>query len=398
MVFLNSNFFVKPGSWLGLVGGGQLGRMFCHSAQNLGYKVVVLDPSDISPAVSVADLHIKSSYDDKNGLERLSSICKSVTIEFENIPFSSLEFLSKRNVLTPTASSVAIAQNRIFEKNFISSLNVDVAPYKVIVNKTDCDLIDHDFFPGILKVAKLGYDGKGQVTVREKKELKDKFVFLGEVPCVLEKFLSLDREISVVVARNLDGDCVVFPPAINFHECGILSSSVVTRSNHEIYDNTCFSEVCSIAKKIAESLNYYGVLCVEFFVVDNNIIVNEIAPRPHNSGHYSMDACFTSQFEQQVRIMSGLPLGNTELLSSSIMINLLGDVWFGSDGNLIEPDWRKLLSISGLKLHLYGKEEARRSRKMGHVTLLGNDIYDLDEKAYDLSLILGINYTKISKV
>ncbi|WBF65673.1 MAG: 5-(carboxyamino)imidazole ribonucleotide synthase [Candidatus Kinetoplastibacterium crithidii] len=397
MVLFDYNSFIKPGSWLGLLGGGQLGKMFCNSAQQLGYKVAVIEPSNDSPASSVSDLHLRSSYDDEDALNHFASICKSVTVEFENVPVHSLSFLAKKKVrVCPSYESIAIAQNRILEKEFIGSLGIDLAPYKVLYDYEDCDSISESLFPGILKVAQLGYDGKGQIRVKDKGQLKKAFDDLGKVPSVFEKMLSLDQELSIVVARDFNGNIKEFPPSINFHNLGILSSSIITSVNHEIYSNIDISRVSFIARKIIESLKYSGVLCIEFFIIGNRIIVNEIAPRPHNSGHYSIEACVTSQFEQQVRAMVGLPLGDTSLMSSAIMINLLGDIWFDkSSGLQREPDWMKALNILGAKLHLYGKNEARIGRKMGHITLLGNDVYELNKRAYDLCSIIGIDYESV---
>lgn len=389
-----SNFYVSPGNYLGLLGGGQLGRMFCHSAQSLGYKVMVLDPDPDCPSSMVADYHIKASYNDRNALEKLSKFCRSITIEFENIPCSSLEILSKYCIVTPSAHAVSIAQNRIKEKEFIQSQGIEVAPYKSIYSEKDISENIGHLLPGIIKVSKMGYDGKGQASVSSLEEAREVYYKFGEVPCVLEKCLSIDYEASVVLARDFNGNSVFFPISTNIHNKGILSRSFVKKNINSPSESYEKEQMMLKAKKIADSLNYHGVLCVEFFVLNNNIIIiNEIAPRPHNSGHYTIDACVESQFDQQVRVMAGLPLGSTELLTSAIMLNILGDSWFDIDSGILrDPDWYNVLSLSRVKLHLYGKKEARPLRKMGHLTLLGDDVGMLEDKAKIISTKLNLSF------
>jgi 5-(carboxyamino)imidazole ribonucleotide synthase len=293
---------LPPGSWLGMLGGGQLGRMFCMAAQTLGYRVCVLDPGADSPAGAVADRHLRAGYTDEAALAELAALCRSVTTEFENVPAGSLEFLARRCVVSPAAVAVAIAQDRIAEKAFIRDCGIATAPYVPVLAADDLRRADPALLPGILKVARLGYDGKGQARVATLDEALAAFDAFGGLPCVLEKRLDLELEVSVVVARGFDGQCVVYPTSENVHVGGILATSTVpARVSQDIA-----ARAEAATRTIARELGYVGVLCVEFFVLgDSSLTVNEMAPRPHNSGHYTIDACVTSQFEQQVRAMAG---------------------------------------------------------------------------------------------
>jgi 5-(carboxyamino)imidazole ribonucleotide synthase len=344
--------------------------MFCLAAQSMGYRVAVLDPGDESPAGSVADRHIRSHYADRNGLATLAELVEAVTTEFENVPAASLEYLGRSARVTPSPDSVAIAQDRIREKQFLADNGFAVAPFAVLANDADARAIDPALTPGIVKSARFGYDGKGQIRVASAAAVPAAFTAMGAAPCVLERLVPLTCELSVIVARNDRGDAVTWPVAENRHRDGILDSTLVpARIAPQLA-----SEARNIALKVADALDYRGVLCVELFVVAGvGLLINEIAPRPHNSGHYTIDACVTSQFEQQVRILADLPLGDTRAHSPAVMINLLGDVWFDAPAGAPEtgrrePDWRAVLEVPEAKLHLYGKDEARRGRKMGHVT------------------------------
>lgn len=382
---------LMPGEWLGMLGGGQLGRMFCHAAQSLGYKVAVLDPDENSPAGAVAELHIKASYTDATALDQLAARCKAVTTEFENVPAATLEQLAHTTSVRPTARAVAIVQDRITEKAFLDSSGVPVAPYRPIERAEDLAEVPESLFPGILKSARLGYDGKGQVRVRSREEALQAFSDLGSKPCVLEAMLPLAREISVVLARGADGATVIYPSATNEHRDGILAVSSVDAS--QVNDDVC-AQAGEAALRIAQALEYVGVLCVEFFVLeDGSLVANEIAPRPHNSGHYTMNASVASQFEQQARATAGLPLADTASLCSVVMLNLLGDLWFDpSSGQQREPDWAGVLAVPGAQLHLYGKAEARRGRKMGHVNVLGSTISQANERAAHVAAALGLPF------
>ncbi len=387
----SDSFTIVPGDWLGMIGGGQLGRMFCHAAQSMGYKVAVLDPDEHSPAGAVAELHIRAGYEDSAGLEQLSARCKAITTEFENVPAQSLRTLALRSAVSPSGDAVAVVQDRIQEKAFIKGTGVPVAPYAPIRSRADIAAAPTELFPGILKVARLGYDGKGQARVKSREEAQAAFAEFKEAECVLEAMLPLASELSVVMARGADGQTMIYPSAQNEHRDGILAVSTVDAS---LLDSGLAHKAADATRRIAQALDYVGVLCVEFFVLsDGSLVANEIAPRPHNSGHYTMNACVTSQFEQQARAMAGLPLGSTEALCPVVMLNILGDVWFDPvSGVKREPDWARVLEVSGAKLHLYGKAEARRGRKMGHINVLGQTLAQAREGAAQVARILGIEF------
>ncbi len=377
-----------PGSWLGMLGGGQLGRMFCMAAQSLGYRVCVLDPGADSPAGSIAERHLQADYVDESALAELAATCGAVTTEFENVPSHALQRLSERTIVAPSAGSVAIAQDRIAEKDFVRAAGLPTAPYRPLRTLDDARDAPDALFPGIVKVARLGYDGKGQVGVANAGQASSAFAELGSVPCVLERRLALEREVSVLLARGFDGACIAWPVAENVHRDGILARTTLPAR----VDPALAQRAVDATRRIAESLDYVGVLCVEFFVLgDATLLVNEIAPRPHNSGHASIDACLTSQFEQQARVLAGWPLGDTRLLSPAVMVNLLGDVWYDAgSGAMREPDWSAVLRHPSAKLHLYGKRDARRGRKMGHVTVLGESREAADAVADSIEKALGI--------
>ncbi|MGE0559534.1 MAG: 5-(carboxyamino)imidazole ribonucleotide synthase [Burkholderiales bacterium] len=354
---------IFPDAMLGMLGGGQLGRMFALAAHSMGYRVTVLDPDPLSPAGAIADVHLKAAYQDREALQQLADTCAAVTTEFENVPADSLRWLASHCAVRPAGDAVAIAQDRIREKAFVRSCGIDVAPYAVIEKESDLETADKNLFPGILKRARFGYDGKGQARVADAAAARKAFTEMGSESCVLERRVDLKCEISAVVARGADGIGRGFPVAENRHRHGVLDVSIVpARIAPELAQRAT-----EWALKIAEKLDYCGVLAVEFFVtVDGQLLVNEMAPRPHNSGHYTIDACATSQFEQQVRTLCGLPLGDPRLLSPVVMVNLLGDAWQRG-----QPQWERVFLAPEAKLHLYGKHEARDGRKMGHYTLLG---------------------------
>ena len=356
---------ILPGATLGMLGGGQLGRMFTTAAQTMGYKVIVLDPDKNSPAGIIADQHICAAYTDESALTELAQHCAAITTEFENIPASTLAFLEKRTVVHPSSSALASTQNRNTEKNFIRAQGIATVPFVRISSRNDfADISTQIKFPAILKVATFGYDGKGQIVCEDLQTAYEAFDALGQKECVLEQRIDLEREISVVLARGEDGQITAFPVAENVHINGILHSTSVPSAAAETQQKAAIE----MASKIADGLDYVGTMAVEFFVSkQGEIIANEIAPRPHNSGHYTLDACRTSQFEQQVRMLCGLPAGSPKLKSPVVMINLLGDVWGNS-----QPAWDKLLNKPDIKLHLYGKREARAGRKMGHFNVLAD--------------------------
>jgi 5-(carboxyamino)imidazole ribonucleotide synthase len=357
---------IFPDAMLGMLGGGQLGRMFTLAAHSMGYRVTVLDPDPASPAGTIADVHLRAAYQDREALERLADTCAAVTTEFENVPAESLRWLAAYCTVRPTADSVAVAQDRVREKRFLVENGFAVAPFAVITAAEDCDRADAALFPGILKRARFGYDGKGQARVATPQAARAAFGVMGSESCVLEKQVTLACEVSVVAARGADGITRSFPVAENSHRNGILDVSIVPARVSKTIAQRAEDE----AQAVATRLGYCGVLAVEFFVTtDGELLVNEIAPRPHNSGHYTIDACVTSQFEQQVRTLCGLPLGESRLLAPAVMVNLLGDVWQHG-----EPAWDAVFGCPEAKLHLYGKHEARRGRKMGHYTVLGPDV------------------------
>ncbi len=360
---------IKAPATLALLGGGQLGRFFVHAAHELGYKVIVLDPDPAAPAGKIADGHLVANYDDPDALAHLSKQCAAATTEFENVPATVLKQLAQTMPVAPTVEAISIAQDRIREKGFLRDNGFNTAPFIAVENELDLDNSTDDLFPAILKTARFGYDGKGQArvnTIDEAKAALREF----DTPCVLERVLPLDLEVSVVLARSAAGECSCFPLAENSHRNGILDVTMVpARTTPEL-----LKQAEEMASELAAKLEYIGVLAVEFFISDNQLLINEVAPRPHNSGHYTLDGCITSQYEQQLRALCGLPLGATTLHSSSVMVNLLGDQWFDDDSDVSrEPDWQLLHQIPNLKLHLYGKTSARRGRKMGHFTVIDQD-------------------------
>lgn len=377
-----------PGETLGLMGGGQLGRMFAQAAATMGYHVAVLEPGATSPAGEVALRQIAARYDDAEGLRTLAQTVRAVTTEFENVPAASLRALADAGLrTTPSADAVAATQNRNVEKAFIERAGVPVAPHARVASEADVAALPAELFPGILKTASLGYDGKGQARVANVKETLEAFRAFGGVECVLEKRLALKLEVSVIVCRGLDGATKTFPVSENVHRNGILAVSVMPAR----IDDATANRAREYAGRIAEALDYRGVLCVELFILeDGSILANELAPRPHNSGHATIDACVMSQYEAQVRVMAGLPLGSTEQHSASVMLNLLGDLWFDEKGEAATPDWAKLLSIPGVKLHLYGKAEARPARKMGHVTVVAPTGELAMARAREAARVLGL--------
>jgi 5-(carboxyamino)imidazole ribonucleotide synthase len=359
--------FIAPGATLGVMGGGQLARMFVHAAQRMGYATAVLDPDPSSPAGLVAHHHIPADYLDAEGLARLADVSAAVTTEFENVPARSLAVLAERRPVSPGSTAVAICQDRVAEKAHFERSGVPCAPYASIESAVQLESIDGALLPGILKTTRLGYDGKGQARVDTPAQLVAAWDDLGGVACVLEKRLPLAREISVIVARGADGSIVNLPVQQNLHRVGVLAVTQVPAPDVAMQVQR---EAVESARKIAAELGYVGVLCVEFFLLeDGSLVANEMAPRPHNSGHYSIDACDVSQFDLQVRAMTGAPLSAPRLHSPCVMLNLMGDLWFDESGRRAEPDWAAVLALPGAHLHLYGKAQARAGRKMGHLTV-----------------------------
>lgn len=380
---------IMPPAMLGMLGGGQLGRFFVIAAHEMGYKVTVLDPDTNSPAGKIADVHLCAAYDDAKALKTLAKSCAAVTTEFENVPAETLAFLSQTLPVYPSAEVVSVAQHRVREKEFLQSAGLPVAPF-VVVNQSS-DLPEKgEIYPAILKVARFGYDGKGQARVSNQAEALQAFEAFGQEPCVLEKMLKLEYEVSVVLARDTQGNVVTFQTAENSHLDGILDVTIVPARGSDAINHAAQK----LAIQVAEKLNYMGVLAVEFFVCDGALLVNEIAPRPHNSGHFTVDACVTNQFEQQVRVLAGLPLGSARQHSPAVMVNLLGDVWFKQDNESETepqaPNWTTLFASPQVKMHLYGKHAARKGRKMGHFTVLNANRDDAIKTAMQLRADLNI--------
>jgi 5-(carboxyamino)imidazole ribonucleotide synthase len=381
--------FIAPGAVLGVLGGGQLGRMFAQSAQAAGYEVVVLEPQAGAPAAQLTTRHVASAYDDVDGLHQVARTARAVTIEFENVPADALQWLERHVRLAPHAPAVAVCQDRAQEKALFERLGVPCAAHALVDDAAACAAAGaRDLFPGILKTARMGYDGKGQVGVRDGAGLEAAWRALGGVPCVLERKLDLDHELSVVLARGADGQMVHFEPQRNVHRDGILFSSTAAPG---VIDESVAEHAVRAARGVAEGLGYVGVLCVEFFVTrDGRLVANEMAPRPHNSGHHTIDSCDASQFELQWRCLVGAPLPQPRRHSAALMLNLLGDLWFDAQGRQREPDWAGVLGLPGAHLHLYGKHEPRAGRKMGHLSFTGPALGEVEAAARAACALLGL--------
>lgn len=358
-----------PGATVGVVGGGQLGRYFVLEARRLGFHTWVLDPDAQAPAMQIAEHPEVAAFDDADALERMAKACDAVTIEFENVPAASLDLLAALTRVAPSSESVHIAQDRVREKETAQAAGLEPVPFAVIntVEELEAAVASVEM-PAILKTTQLGYDGKGQVVCTTVDDVRKAFDSVGQVSCVLEQRIDLQSEISVVLARGFDGVTQCFPVAENVHVNGILHTSQVP--------SDCSSELQakaqSMAIRLSEHIDYHGVLAVEFFIDQRNkLLFNEMAPRPHNSGHYTLDASSTSQFEQQLRVLCALPLGDTATPQAVVMLNLLGDSWAAG-----EPNWAPLMASSMAKLHVYGKKSARPGRKMGHVNCLADSPND----------------------
>lgn len=356
---------ILPGGTLGVLGGGQLGRMFTAEARRMGYRVVVLDPDPGAPAGQVADLHLARSWSDPEALSEMSGACQAITTEFENVPADVLRALAAHVLVRPRGDAVAVAQDRLDEKALINGLGIATAEWAPV---RGADHLDSAWgaiggVAGVLKTARMGYDGKGQSVVTSRERLGIAYERLHGVACILEQRLALEREISVMVARGADGHVVTWPVAENVHRDGILHTSVVPADIPDALADAARDVAC----RIVAAIDYVGVMGVECFVANGGrLLVNELAPRPHNSGHWTLDASATSQFEQQVRCVAGLPLGITDLLAPIAMVNILGDSWKRGT-----PSWDRALAVPGVRVHLYGKRDARAGRKMGHLTAVG---------------------------
>ncbi|MBY0403569.1 MAG: 5-(carboxyamino)imidazole ribonucleotide synthase [Cyanobacteria bacterium] len=371
---------ILPGSWIGLLGGGQLGRMFTTAAQTLGYSVCVLCPEADAPAGQVAQEHIIADYLDAQALSQLSKKVQVITLEFENIPAQALDFLQKNGPVYPQKEILAITQNRLLEKEYLQGHGFEVTPFHRVHTWEDLKVgLEKTNFPAVLKTAGFGYDGKGQKKIRSWEEAQNAFPEFEGQPLILEQFIPYLTEFSVIAARNQYGEFRAYPVFENFHQNHILDVSVCPSSLSE----DCQHQARHIAQQVFDAFGAVGVMCIEFFLTQSHqLLINEIAPRPHNSGHLTLEASVTSQFEQQVRAVCGLPLGDTSLLQPAAMANLLGELWPDnrqSDGG--QPDWENLMAQApSVKLHLYGKSTPHPGRKMGHLTSLASSVELAKEK------------------
>lgn len=358
---------LAPGATLGVFGGGQLGRMFCQAARELGFRTHVFSPDSSGPAAQVADQHTSADYHDFAEVDRFARSVSAVTLEFENVPVAAVEAATRHTLSRPSGEVLFTVQDRLREKRFLSGAGVPVAPFASVRTEEECHAaIARIGAPAVLKTTKFGYDGKGQQIVREADGALDAWGYLGRHGCVLEQFVPFEKEVSVIVARGADGQTELCGPIENGHERHILDLSVLPAT---CSDQTA-AEARRIAEQVARELQLVGVLCVEFFVTqEGGVLVNEIAPRPHNSGHLTIEACASSQFEQQARAMAGLPLGSFNSMRPAAMANLLGDLWKNG-----EPNWQAAQSVPGVTLHLYGKSQAREGRKMGHLTAVADTV------------------------
>ncbi len=354
---------VLPGSAIGVLGSGQLGRMFAIAARRMGYRVHTLSPDEDTPTGQVADLEMNAPYEDLDAICKFASGVSVVTFEFENVPAATAAAAAKCAPVRPSGHILHTTQHRLREKTFLSQAGFPLTPFRSVTNLEDLGRATQELgLPAILKTADFGYDGKGQFRIRDVSDLPDAWRAVGESEAVLEAFIDFDREISVVSARTIDGDFVDYGAIENHHRNGILDISIAPAR----VANQIAREAIEIARAVLDELKVIGVLCVEFFVCkDGRLLINELAPRPHNSGHFTFDANLTSQFEQQLRTVCLLPLGAVTQFTPAAMANLLGDLWTNG-----EPDWATAASVPDVKLHLYGKSTPRRGRKMGHLTAL----------------------------
>jgi 5-(carboxyamino)imidazole ribonucleotide synthase len=364
---------IAPGAALGVLGGGQLGRMFAIAARRMGYRVHTFSPDDDSPAGQVADLEVTATYEDLEALRTFARGVEVVTFEFENVPIEAIDAVEALAPVRPSGVALHTAQQRAREKTFLADRGVPTAPFAAAATLDELwDAVARVGTPAVIKTAAFGYDGKGQHKVATPADVEHIWTAIGHQPAVVEKFINLQAEISIVAARGVDGEMAAFPPFENRHRNHILDLTTVPAA----VPPAVGTRAVEITRTILEELQYVGVLCVEFFVsTDGELLVNELAPRPHNSGHLTFDAATTSQFEQQVRAICGLPLGAPDIPRPAAMANLLGDLWV--DG---EPNWAAACRFTDVKLHLYGKSSPRPGRKMGHLTAVGKTVQDAQER------------------
>ncbi|MFN8638937.1 MAG: 5-(carboxyamino)imidazole ribonucleotide synthase [Dehalococcoidia bacterium] len=364
---LDASRVIQPGATLGMLGSGQLGRMFAIAARRLGYRVHVLSPDRDSPTGQVADLEVTADYEDLEAVARFARGVSVVSFEFENVPAVTAAEADKHAPVRPGGAVLEVTQHRVREKSFLRNAGIPVTPFWPVHSRAELDaaLLEAGY-PAVLKTAAGGYDGKGQAILASPEDVEAEWDALGSTDAILEAFIDFACEVSVVGARGLDGDFVGYGPIQNSHAHHILDVSFAPAA----VEPSVARDAIEIARVVLEQLDVVGVLCVEMFVTrDGRLLVNELAPRPHNSGHLTIDACVTCQFEQQVRAVCGLPLGAPDQLRPASMANLLGELWANG-----EPRWDRALDLREVKLHLYGKAEARPGRKMGHLTALGTTV------------------------
>jgi len=355
-----SKQIIYPGAVIGIIGGGQLGKMMAVSAKQMGYKVAVVDPVKDSPCGQVADVEITAHYNDREAIRKLAEISDIITYEFENIDYDALHWLKDHAYLPQGSELLLITQNRETEKKAIQAAGCEVAPYSIVKTKNELKKAVQELgLPAVLKTCRGGYDGKGQFVIKEEAQMEQAAALLAHGTCILESWVSFKMEMSVIVVRSVNGEVSTFPAAENIHHNNILFQSIVPARVGEGIQQ----KAAELAVKLADELNLVGPLAVEMFLTeDGELLVNELAPRPHNSGHYTLDLCETSQFEQHIRAVCGLPLGKTDLLKPGMMVNLLGD-----EVKLVEEDPELLKEA---KLYIYGKHEIKKGRKMGHITFM----------------------------
>ncbi|MFG6670667.1 5-(carboxyamino)imidazole ribonucleotide synthase [Bacillus subtilis] len=355
-----SKQIIYPGAVIGIIGGGQLGKMMAVSAKQMGYKVAVVDPVKDSPCGQVADIEITAHYNDREAIRKLAEISDIITYEFENIDYDALHWLKDHAYLPQGSELLLITQNRETEKKAIQSAGCEVAPYRIVKTKNELKQAVQELrLPAVLKTCRGGYDGKGQFVIKEETQMEQAAALLERGTCILESWVSFEMELSVIVVRSVNGEISTFPTAENIHHNNILFQSIVPAR----VEKGIQQKAADLAVKLADELNLVGPLAVEMFLTeDGELLVNELAPRPHNSGHYTLDLCESSQFEQHIRAVCGLPLGKTDLLKPGMMVNLLGD-----EVKLVEEDPELLKEA---KLYIYGKHEIKKGRKMGHITFM----------------------------
>ena len=356
---------VLPGSTIGIFGSGQLGKMMTTAAKQLGYRVHVFSPGADTPAGQVADREFQAAYEDVDAVEQFAKSVDVITLEFENIPVAALAAASKHVQVYPGDQALAIPQNRSLEKNFLRDNDIPTCEFQIVRSLEELKAASQQIMPGVLKTTSGGYDGKGQFVIRDPADVETAWAELKTDEAILEEFIEFQYEFSVIGARSANGQFAAYPSFRNDHQNQILDVSISPSGLEPSLD----AQATQVVQGIMEGLNAVGVLCVEFFYRDGQILVNEMAPRPHNSGHLTIEGHATSQFEQHVRAVCGLPLGTTAQVTPAAMVNLLGDCWSGG-----QPDWSACLGLPGVALHLYGKEKPAPARKMGHITVVAETI------------------------